>query len=56
MAIGGRNNVATIIVTVVVIGIVGALLWAAWPLLPMVGNWLSGIFFGFFDWLRATTA
>ncbi|WP_221583715.1 hypothetical protein [Microbacterium sp. G2-8] len=55
MAIGGRSRVATAIGTIVVLAVLGLLIWAAAPFLPVVGEWLSSTFFGFFDWLRSLT-
>ncbi|WP_162621892.1 hypothetical protein [Microbacterium suaedae] len=55
MAIGGRSRVATAVGTVVILAILGLLTWAAWPFLPVVGEWLVDLFFGFFDWLRSIT-
>lgn len=55
MAIGGRSKVATAIGTVLVLAVLAVLVWAAWPFLPIVGEWLTDLFFGFFDWLRSLT-
>lgn len=56
MAIGGRSRVATAIGTIVVIAVLGLLVWAASPFLPIVGDWLASTFFGFFDWLRSLSS
>ncbi len=55
MPIGGRSRKATAVATIVILAVVGLLTWAAWPFWPVVGDWLTGIFFGFFDWLRSLT-
>ena len=56
MAIGGRSRIATAVGTIVVLAIIGLLVWAALPFFPAVGDWVNGIFFGFFDWLRLSSA
>ncbi|MGO1415052.1 MAG: hypothetical protein ACTHVH_10960, partial [Microbacterium gubbeenense] len=56
MAIGGRSRIATAIGTVIVLAVIALLVWAALPFFPAVGDWLDGIFFGFFDWLRSGSA
>lgn len=56
MAIGGRSKVATAVGTLLILAVVALLVWAAWPFWPMVGEWISDLFFGFFDWLRSLTA
>ena len=56
MAIGGRSKVATAVGTILILAVVGLLVWAAWPFWPIVGEWISDLFFGFFDWLRSLTA
>ena len=56
MAIGGRSKVATAVGTILILAVMGLLVWAAWPFWPTVGEWISDLFFGFFDWLRSLTA
>ncbi|MGI6879286.1 hypothetical protein [Microbacterium sp. gxy059] len=55
MAIGGRSRVATGIGGVLIAGVVGLLVWAAWPFWPVVGDWMVGLVDGFFEWLRSVT-
>lgn len=55
MARGGRSPVAAIIGTVIAVAVVGAIVWAAWPLMPVIGDWIASTFVGFFDWLRSVT-
>lgn len=56
MATGGRSRTATAIATVIVLAVIALLVWAALPFFPAVGEWVNGIFFGFFDWLRSSPA
>ncbi|MBP2436521.1 hypothetical protein [Microbacterium amylolyticum] len=55
MALGGRSTVATVVGTLVVVAVVSLLVWAGGPFWPVVGEYVSGLFVGFFDWLRSDT-
>lgn len=46
---------AATIGALVALAVVGAIVWAAWPLMPVIGDWIASTFFGFFDWLRSIT-
>ena len=56
MATGGRSRIATAIATIVVLAVIALLVWAALPFFPAVGEWTREIFFGFFSWLRSSSA
>ncbi|GLJ62776.1 hypothetical protein GCM10017576_29070 [Microbacterium barkeri] len=55
MAIGGRNLAATWIAGLLIVGIIGAILWVAFPSLHIVGDWVVAAVDFFFDWLRSIT-